>query len=268
MNSRNGVRPRGRVKVPSRACRLREDGNRARKGSTGPCAGTQAFVRDRSITTIRLADIFPIERPSAYKIHFARYNQVERPLDVFVRSREEWRAWQEFRPRTDQFNQRFVYSVIDFHREPDIWLFGGVWEVLERRPDSYVVSLTDQGRHFIGRLKLHSPYRQQGTRVNFEKRLNEFTVSEILREENSGMDFPGHDGINIRFCALVSLVRNDRPDWRGALENAEGVYLVSDKRAGGCMWGRRTDRGGRILSDSVRVGGSFVTLERSATQDV
>ena len=194
--------------------------------------------------TIRLADIFPIERPSKYKLHFARYNQVERPLDVFVHSREEWQGWQEFRPRTDQFNRRFAFSVIDFHRAPDIWLFGGVWEVLERLPDSYVVSLTYQGRHFIGRLKLHSPYRQRGTRVNFEKRLDEFTVSEILREEYSGLEFPGHDRIDIGFGELEALILNDRPDWRGALETAKGVCLLADEGTGRLYVGAAYGNGG------------------------
>ncbi len=182
--------------------------------------------------TIRLTDIWPIPEPSLYKLHFARNNRIEQPLDVFVRSREEWQAWQEWRPKSNQFNRSYIFSVIDFYREPDIWLFGGVWEVLERLPDRYVVSLTEQGRDFIGRLKLHSPYRQRGTRVNFEKRLDEFTVSEILREEYSGIDFPGHDWIDIGFGELESLIRNDRPDWRGALENAKGVYLITDTHTG------------------------------------
>lgn len=119
-----------------------------------------------------------------------------------------------------------------FYRESDIWLFGGVWEFLERLPNSYVVSLTDHGRDFIGRLKLHYEYRLRGTRVNFENRVDEFTVNEVLREQYSGLDFPGQDWIDIGFGELESLIRDERPDWRGALENAKGVYLISDARTG------------------------------------
>ncbi len=193
---------------------------------------------------IRLTDIWPIREPALYKLHFARYNQSEQPLDVFVRSREEWQGWQEFRPKNNQFNRRYIFSVIDFYREPEIWLFGGVWEVMERLPDRYVVSLTEQGRDFIGRLNLHSPYRQRATRVDFEKRLDEFTVNEILREEYSGIDFPGHDRIDIGFGELESLIRNDRPDWRGALENAKGVYLITDAGTGRLYVGAAYGDGG------------------------
>ncbi|MDE2892485.1 MAG: GIY-YIG nuclease family protein [Chloroflexota bacterium] len=194
--------------------------------------------------TIRLTDIWAIPEPSRYKLHFARFNRIDQPLDVFVRSRAEWQGWQEFRPRSDQFNRPFVFSVIDFYREPDIWLFGGVWEVVERLPDRYVVSLTDQGRDFIGRLKLHSPYRQRGTRVNFEKRMDEFTVSEVLREEYSGLEFPGHDRIDIGFGELEALIRNGRADWRGALENAKGVYLIADTGTGRLYVGAAYGEGG------------------------
>ncbi len=194
--------------------------------------------------TIRLTDIWPIEKPSLYKLHFARYNRIEQPLDVFVRSRKEWQGWQEFRPKTNQFNRPYIFSIIDFYRETDIWLFGGVWEVLERLPDNYVVSLTDQGRGFIGRLKLYSPYRQRATRVNFERRLDEFTVSEILREEYSGLDFPGHDRIDISFGELESLIHNDRADWRSALDSAKGVYLITDTRTGRIYVGAAYGEGG------------------------
>lgn len=194
--------------------------------------------------TIRLADIWPIHEPSLYKLHFARSNGIDQPLDVFVRNREEWQGWQEFRPRNDQFNRRYVFSVIDFYREPDIWLFGGIWEVEERLPDRYVVSLTEQGREFIGRLKLHSPYRQRATRVNFEKRQDEFTVSEILREEYSGLEFPGHDRIDVGFGGLEAIIRNDRRDWRAALENAKGVYLIADTRTGRLYVGAAYGEGG------------------------
>ena len=68
--------------------------------------------------------------------------------------------------------------------------------------------------------------------MNFEQRLDEFTVSEILREEYSGLDFPGHDWIDVGFGELELLIRNDRPDWLGALESAKGVYLITDTRTG------------------------------------
>lgn len=80
--------------------------------------------------------------------------------------------------------------------------------------------------------------------MNFEKRLGEFTVSEILREEYSGLDFPGHDRIDIGFGELEALILKDRPDWRGALANAKGVYPIADGGTGRLYVGAACGEGG------------------------
>ena len=183
--------------------------------------------------SIRLVDVFPIVDPGQYKLHFARHNGHEHPLDVFVRSRHEWQGWMESRPRNNAFNRPYVFSVIAFYHEPDQWLFGGIWTIRERHPDHYVVELTEQGAGFVGRLKLHSTYRRRATRVNLENQLAAFIVSEVLAEPYAGKKFPGHDWIEIGFAELEALIRSDRPDWRGALEHTKGVYLITDAATGG-----------------------------------
>ena len=193
---------------------------------------------------IRLTDIWEFAAPSQYKLHFARFNRKDQPLAVFARDREKWKGWQEYRPKSDAFNRQYIFSVMDFYHEPDIWLFGGIWEVTKRLPTRYEVALTNQGRGFIGRLKLRSSYRAQATRVNFENYLNEFEVSEILREAYSGIDFPGHDSIDIGFAELESLMHTNPADWRGALQNAKGVYVITDTKTGRLYVGAAYGEGG------------------------
>ena len=136
--------------------------------------------------TIFLKDIWQIENTRDYKVHFARWNKQSQPLDVFIEGESEWQKWQEYRPRNDMFNRRFIFSLMDFYHEPEIWLFGGVFEVLERPATGYDVKLSDQGRNFIGRLKLWSPYTSRNVRVNMEPHYSEFEVSEILIKRFSG----------------------------------------------------------------------------------
>ena len=38
---------------------------------------------------------------------------------------------------------------------------------------------------------------------------------------------PGYEKIDLPFHELETLTHNDRPDWRTALENAKGVYLIT-----------------------------------------
>ena len=96
--------------------------------------------------TLLLHDIFPIAAPNDYKLHFARWNRDNQPLEVWVRDREEWQGWQEYRPARNDFNRSYIFTLIQFYHEADTWLFGGIFRVVRRHPDRYEVELTDQGR--------------------------------------------------------------------------------------------------------------------------
>jgi hypothetical protein len=151
--------------------------------------------------TVRLCDIWPISAPQSFKLHFARSDGQKQPLEVWVRDKWEWQEWQEYRPGRDEFNRPFIFSLMRFYHEPDIWLFGGVFSVLQRYIDRYEVALSDDGAGFIGRLKLHSSYRDRTTR-------------------------------DLSFEELETLVRNSRPDWMAALAKVKGIYLISDISTG------------------------------------
>ena len=92
--------------------------------------------------------------------------------------------------------------------------------------------MQDIGSGFIGRLKLHWEYRDRTTRANFEKHYDGFVVQEILRESYSGRQFPGYEDIDLSFEEMETLVKNNRPDWKAALENIKGVYLINDTNTG------------------------------------
>lgn len=138
---------------------------------------------------IFLRDIWQIGESASHELHFARWNGQNQPLEVWVRDKREWQGWQEYRPARDEFNRLFILALMQFYHEPDAWLFGGVYRVLDRRLDRYKVELTGQGAGFIGRLKLRSTYRERATRVNFENHYLALEVQEIFREPYSGRLF-------------------------------------------------------------------------------
>ena len=193
---------------------------------------------------ILLKHIWQIDGIENYKVHFGRWNGNVDPLDEWVNDRSKWQGWQEYRPDKNEFSRPYIFSLMDFYHEEDTWLFGGVFHVTARHDDRYEVELTKQGQHFIGRLKLEYQYLRRSTRVNFEKHYNKFRVSELLRATYSGQIFPGYEDIDLSYAELEIIIRNDRSDWKSALENVGGIYLITDERDGKRYVGSAYGEGG------------------------
>ena len=118
--------------------------------------------------TILLKELLPLANLGDYKVHFAKWNQQNQPLDVFTKDRHEWQGWQEYRPARNDFNRPLIFSLARFYHEPSTWLFCGVFRVLARHETRYEVELTDIAEGLIGRLKIISPYDSRTVRVNME----------------------------------------------------------------------------------------------------
>ena len=92
---------------------------------------------------IPASKILPMDNLGEYKIHFAVWNGEEQPLDVFVRDPDEWKGWNSWRGGRDDFSRKFIFSLIRYYHQIDKWLFGGIFEVIERNADTYNVKLID-----------------------------------------------------------------------------------------------------------------------------
>ena len=64
--------------------------------------------------TIFLRDIWPIAEAEAYKLHFARWNGENQPLEVWARDWDEWQGWREYRPARNDFNRPYIFALIQF----------------------------------------------------------------------------------------------------------------------------------------------------------
>jgi hypothetical protein len=195
--------------------------------------------------TILLEDVWQASSDfDEYKVHFARWNGEHQPLDVWVRSRDEWLGWQEYRPKNDDFNRPKIFSLMSFYHEPDTWLFGGILIVKERRSDGYVVELTKELAPFIGRLKINCAYPDRQTRPKLEGVVDLMTVKEVLATAYTGRHFPGFENIDVSFEELEALVRQGRSDWQAPLASVKGVYLITDTNAGKRYVGAAVSGGG------------------------
>lgn len=186
--------------------------------------------------SIKLTDVLPIENLHDYKLHLACWNGENQPLDVFVRSKEEWEGWNTWRSQKDDFNREYIFSLIDFYPEPEIWLFGGIYKVLSRGSQnyfpSYKVKLAEGSQEFIGRLKVHLKRPARAKAVRLENYYNKLTVFEILKECYTGEEFCGYENINHDFRSIESIYKTNKLYWKTTLVNIKGVYLITDKSNG------------------------------------
>jgi len=88
-------------------------------------------------------------------------------------------------------------SLAHFYHEVDVWLFTGIYEVVQRHEDRYEVQLLELAAPFIGRLKLRSSYKERAVRVNLEGVYDGFEVSEILAEPFAGRAFTRYEDIHL-----------------------------------------------------------------------
>ena len=187
----------------------------------------------------KLNDLFHLteDEMRKYKIHLAAYNGYEQPLDVFARDREEWKGWNEWRGGKDDFNREYIIGLIPDYHKINKYVFGGVFKVIKRYDDwqetevGYKVELTNQFKSLIGRLVVGFS-RYQGLRGRaflLENFMDSMSIAEILENPYEGEEFPGYDNVRIDFSSLELLVQNQKTDWRVALENVKGIYLIVDK---------------------------------------
>ena len=204
-----------------------------------------------------LADLLDLDvnELNEYKFHPAIYNGSKHPLDDYNKDRagigevgDKWLSWQTSYGSTNRWTLKYILSFMRVHPEgKDTWLFGGIFEVIERKKKEYYkVKLTDRGKEYIGRLKItyHHSFSQQYPYL--ETVYGELKLSEILKVPyyQLGKPFDGYENISLDFTELESIIEISREDWRRALYNIKGIYVIFDKHTGKKYVGSASGEGG------------------------
>lgn len=195
---------------------------------------------------IPLAALLPANfDPATSKPHCAVWNREEHPIDVLSNDPRGWEGWNSYRSNKDDFNRRFIFSLAQDRHDLTLWLFGGIWEVLERGGKQYAQSYKIAPRDdlmgpYVRRLYVRLALGSRQRRRKMESILNEMTVAAILEEPFVGDPFPGPDKINHALADLQLVVKQNRPDWRIALEQMKGVYVIHDQVTGSRYVGSAT----------------------------
>jgi len=186
--------------------------------------------------------LFPDLDWNKVKIHVAQKSGKSQPIDAFTNSFERWQnGWNGSWHSNNCWNRDFIFSIIELPKEPDRWLFGGIFEVLSCKAGKnkkgkdgklYKVKLHLEREALIGRLVIHWVKTARAKGRKPESMLQDMTVAEVLPEPYVGEHFPGHANVNHTYAALERLWQESKPDWRAALEHCQGVYLITDTKTG------------------------------------
>lgn len=181
-----------------------------------------------------LANLDPSVSPELCKVHLARWNNIENPLDVYLAGGfDEWQSYQTKR----NFQRPLVVSLIALatqHR----WLFAGVHDVHgckpHRGPAAFRYETTRRASTDPLRGRLVVAFERPGRQSYLlgERWEDHLLTAEIRSEELQILDFPGYMRVNLTHKQLQIIVGQQVISWRAALSAVAGVYVITDAQTG------------------------------------
>lgn len=200
---------------------------------------------------MRLFDLLKVWEPafdaSKAKVHLARYNGNERPLDVFLEGKFDW--WQRWQTKRN-FQREFVVSLVNTG-SPTRWLYAGLFRSLDYVEEAapkphylYTLERVPACEAWVGRLYLGSVYTERHSYPRGETLADDLTVVELLPERLSIAAFPGFKAVNLTKAQLDIVVRNQSAAWSAALSSVKGVYVITDTATGRLYVGKASGADG------------------------
>lgn len=212
---------------------------------------------------ITLCELLHIEKENFgdYKVHFATGgHDLKKPYNAFLI--DGFKEWQEHQTQKN-FGRKYVLSLIYYDK--DIWMFGGIYQVLPVAPVPvenasgwkgwrYQTELTDTCTDLIGRafFRFKKEFRASYPVLELDPKngdpIAEMPLSHILDKRVALTDFLGFDSVNIDYKTLKYIISDQILSWKSALSNAKGIYLIVDTKTGkqyvgsaygdDCIWQR------------------------------
>ena len=173
--------------------------------------------------------------PNEVKVHLAVNSSdgYDSPLNVFYDGK--FKEWQEVQTKKN-FQRKYILSIIRYQRN-DLWLFAGVYEVIDVKPNEngsyqYTSILTKVGNDLIGRLILHYQVTSRAMYRNAETICDSLNLYEIKSVPLCFSDFTNYKEVLLSRNQLEIMYRQVPASWKTALSSVAGVYLQTDLRNG------------------------------------
>ena len=204
------------------------------------------------------------------KIKFNQSSPDENPLDLYQKNPEivntQWLFWRESRHYFAVGQIAICFLKLTW----DTWLLTTIKRITKnldvRNGITYRGEEPEEYKKYYGRVivQFHKTFQTQGCYYGTVK--DELIVNQILPVVFDGYDFPGYDKVRLSYEQLSIIIKQNKKDWRAALENQKAVYLITDTNNGKLYVGSATSDYGMLLqrwSNYVENGhGGNVELRR------
>jgi len=187
---------------------------------------------------IKLNDILRLDNLKNVKIRFnLMFDQNWNPIELFkngdISTMINGQYWNYRKNKSYKIGQ-ITFGFVKIKPNEDFWLLFHVGQVtrdLELLDGvGYEFKNLEGYQKFVGRLIVKFKNRAQTMIRNAESVIDECYVSQILPDSFDNDIFPGYEKINISWTEMKRVLEKD--NWKTALQNQKGVYLINDQSNG------------------------------------
>lgn len=189
------------------------------------------------MSQIKLNDILRIDNLNNVRIRFnLQFEENWNPIENFKNGDISTMLNGHYYNFSKKFYQvgQITIGLVPIKRKENLWLLfhvGKVTKDLNKLKDvGYeFINLADYEK-YIGRLIVKYKNTAQTVVRTAESVINECFVSQILPDTFDNDLFPGYEKVNISWSEMKRVLEKD--NWKTALQNQKGVYLLTDKSNG------------------------------------
>ena len=182
---------------------------------------------------IKLNDILRLENFDNVKIRFnLQFGENWNPIEIFKNGDISTMLSGHYYNKNKKSYKvgQITIGLVPIKKKEDHWLLfhiGRVTKDLNKFKDvGYEFENLPEYEKYVGRLIVKFKNKVQAVIRNADSVIDECFVSQILPDTFDNDLFPGYDKVNISWDELRRLI--DKNNWRTALQNQKGVYLMTD----------------------------------------
>ena len=188
--------------------------------------------------SIKLNDILRLDNLNNVKIRFnLMFAQNWNPIELFkngdISTMLAGQYWNYNKNKSYKAGQ-ITIGLVRIRRNEDLWLLFHIGRVIKDLNKFNGVGYEYEDLHdyekYVGRVIVKFKNKAQTMIRNAKSVIDDCYVSQLLPDTFDNDLFPGYEKVNITWDELRRVIEKD--NWKTALQNQKGVYLITDQSNG------------------------------------